>query len=184
MINSVKTIEWNEVVSLKKIECDYIASFGKTEWGGAMSLEDWSIDNIIEPVKRIEWSEVMSLWERSVKATQHFIPTEDIMRHKERVRQDYIPTYKLFCTKSDNGKIVGVVGIGKDNMLELLFVDPSLMRKGVGKALLEYVIQNFDVSRTEVNESNKSAKAFYKQMGFRVVDRYESGGYPTLLMEL
>ena len=74
-----------------------------------------------------------------------------------------------------------------ENKLEILFVADSERGKGIGKALIEYGIANYNINELTVNEQNPLAKAFYEHMGFRVYKRtdYDEQGnpYPILYMK-
>ena len=60
--------------------------------------------------------------------------------------------------------------------------------KGLGKQLLTYGIENYNVNELVVNEQNPNAKAFYEHLGFKVYKRAdldEQGNhYPILYMRL
>ena len=70
----------------------------------------------------------------------------------------------------------------------MLFISPEERRKGLGKRLLQYGVENYGVKRLAVNEQNPQAKGFYEHMGFRVYKRTEldeqGNPYPLLYMEL
>ena len=78
----------------------------------------------------------------------------------------------------------GVAG----EMLEMLFVDPAMRGKGLGRRLVEYTIRHCGVRRVDVNEQNPQAVGFYKRLGFRTSgrDAADPSGrpYPILHMEL
>ena len=71
-------------------------------------------------------------------------------------------------------------------------VQPIHQRKGLGKILLSDLIKRSSSLRTnqihlEVKETNKSAKAFYKSMGFRTIGKrsnfYKDGSDALLLFK-
>lgn len=72
--------------------------------------------------------------------------------------------------------------------LEMLFIDPEYRGKKIGKILLNYSIDNLNVTKVDVNEQNEQAIGFYKHFGFEVIGHSEldSSGkpYPILHMEL
>ncbi|MGY0040997.1 GNAT family N-acetyltransferase [Pedobacter sp. NJ-S-72] len=65
---------------------------------------------------------------------------------------------------------MGFMGIESDK-LEMLFIHPAAMGKGIGKNLLEHAIQAFKVSKVDVNEDNRQAVGFYEKMGFKTISR-------------
>ncbi|PJE79809.1 putative N-acetyltransferase YjaB [invertebrate metagenome] len=70
----------------------------------------------------------------------------------------------------------------------MLFVAPEHFGNGIGKKLLQYVINELDVEKVDVNEQNLHARKFYEHMGFHFISRspVDSCGkpYPILHMEL
>ncbi|MDO9405587.1 MAG: GNAT family N-acetyltransferase [Polaromonas sp.] len=66
----------------------------------------------------------------------------------------------------------------------MLFIDPAARGAGVGRSLIEFVLNSLQVQRVDVNEPNLQAIGFYEKMGFQVEGRSELDGsgrpYPTL----
>lgn len=62
------------------------------------------------------------------------------------------------------------------------------MGMGLGRALIEYVLKEFSVSKVDVNEQNDQAVLFYEKMGFMFIGRSETDGlglpYPIVHMAL
>ena len=60
--------------------------------------------------------------------------------------------------------------------------------KGVGKQLLTYGIEKYNVNELTVNEQNPNAKRFYEHLGFKVYKRTEldeqGNNFPILYMRL
>ena len=75
----------------------------------------------------------------------------------------------------------------EDHSLEMLFISPEERGKGLGKALILYGIEHYEVERLAVNEQNPGAKGFYEHMGFQVYKRTENdeqgNPYPLLYMQ-
>ncbi len=70
----------------------------------------------------------------------------------------------------------------------MLFVSNDSRGNGIGKRLVEYVIEVLDVNYVDVNEQNPQAAGFYKHMGFEVFKRSEldeqGNQFPILHMKL
>ena len=70
----------------------------------------------------------------------------------------------------------------------MLFLSPSERGRGLGRKLLEYGIQNYDVLELTVNEQNPQAAGFYEHLGFETYKRTdcdeEGRPYPLLYMRL
>lgn len=79
--------------------------------------------------------------------------------------------------------------MGIENIkLEMLFIKNNERGNGLGKKLLNYGIENYNVNELAVNEQNLQAKKFYEHMGFKVYQRNElddqGNPYPVLYMRL
>ena len=131
--------------------------------------------------------QLLEVWEGSVRATHLFLSDSEIKSIKEYVPQALGGIAHLIIAEDEAGRAVAFMGI-EDGTLEMLFISPEERRKGLGKRLLQYGVENYDVKRLAVNEQNPQAKGFYECMGFRVYKRTEldeqGNPYPLLYMEL
>lgn len=126
-----------------------------------------------------------AVWESSVRATHLFLSDREI----EKIAM-YIPSalreipLLIIATNCENAPIA-FMGI-KGRKLEMLFVAATERRKGLGKQLLRYAIENYSVDELGVNEQNPDARMFYEHVGFRVYKRTASdeqgNPYPILYM--
>ena len=127
-------------------------------------------------------SRLLTVWERSVRATHHFLSESEIARIRGYVPQALGGVAQLLVAQDEAGRAVAFMGV-QDGALEMLFIDPDERGKGLGKRLLRY-----GVERLTVNEQNPQAVGFYKHMGFQTYRRTErdeqSGPYPLLYMRL
>lgn len=147
-----------------------------------MPLQNYTLDNVTEP----EYSKILAVWESSVKATHHFLKEEDFEFYKNLVPQ-YFSAVTLTSLKDRNGQILGFMGTADGN-LEMLFVHADARGQGVGKILLAYALENFNITKVDVNRDNEQAVGFYEKFGFRTVASSEIDGcgkpYPILHMML
>ncbi len=126
------------------------------------------------------------LWERSVRASHHFLNEKDIVRLRGFVPQALrgIQTLAVAC---DSERPLGFIGV-ESNKIEMLFVEPEYFGKGIGGKLLNMAVQEYGARFIDVNEQNSAALAIYRHWGFREYDRSETDeqGYPfpILRMEL
>ena len=131
--------------------------------------------------------QLLEVWEGSVRATHLFLSDSEIKSIKEYVPQALGGIAHLIIAEDEAGRAVAFMGI-EDGTLEMLFISPEERRKGLGKRLLQYGVENYGVKRLAVNEQNPQAKGFYEHMGFRVYKRTEldeqGNPYPLLYMEL
>ncbi|MFC4213032.1 GNAT family N-acetyltransferase [Pedobacter lithocola] len=136
--------------------------------------------------KKTDYDSLIILWEASVNATHHFLTQRDIQQYKLLIYDYYFQQLKIFFIKNE-GNIAGFIGLKKD-FIQMLFVAPGEMRKGIGHSLIEYAIKHRNAKSVDVNEQNVNALRFYKKMGFEVADITETDAvgkpYPVISMEL
>ena len=144
---------------------------------------------IIEVNERTEnlINQLLEVWEDSVKATHTFLSNEEIENIKKYVPQALKSISHLIIIENENNIPIAFMGI-EENKLEMLFIKNSERGKGLGKQLLNYGIENYNVNELAVNEQNPQAKGFYEYMGFKVYQRNElddqGNPYPVLYMRL
>jgi putative acetyltransferase len=139
-----------------------------------------------KPQKR-EFSALLEVWELSVKATHHFVEKEDIEVFKKIIKEKNVFEHvKLICARDINNNILGFMGISEDN-LEMQFIDPRFIGKGIGKLLLLHAINSLNITKVDVNEQNEQALKFYEQFGFKITSRSELDGtgkpYPIIHLQ-
>jgi putative acetyltransferase len=139
-------------------------------------------------IHKTDHPELFAVWEASVRATHHFLQEGAVEHLKKIIRENEIFSHvDMLCVRNGNHSIVGFMGTAGD-MLEMLFIRPSSMKKGIGKMLMLHAIHTLRISKVDVNEQNEQAVQFYKHFGFTTVSRSELDGfgnpYPILHMEL
>ena len=132
-------------------------------------------------------NQLLEVWEDSVRATHLFLSNEEIKNIKEYVPQAISGVSHLIIIEDENSKPIAFMGI-EQRKLEMLFIKNSERGKGLGKKLLNYGIENYNVNELAVNEQNPNAKGFYEHMGFKTYKRTEldeqGNPYPILYMKL
>lgn len=90
------------------------------------------------------------------------VPTlmEQYSQEKDLVNNSYV---------YDDGVIKGFIRL-EGKQVKKLFVEPALQGNAIGAELLEYAIQNHQVTYLWALEKNKKAIAFYQRHGFQVTD--------------
>lgn len=144
--------------------------------------------NILIKKYQPEYRDLMiEIWEQSVRSTHHFLEFEDIAFYKEIVLNIDFTSFDSFCAFDDSDEMIGIMGVA-NKKLEMLFLKPSVIGTGVGRILIEYLIDELDVDKVDVNEGNTNAVNFYKKFGFHVYERTQlddSGKpYPILRMKI
>jgi len=139
----------------------------------------------IQKGEEADYSQLMVIWESSVKATHHFLKREDFEFFKEVV-PNYFSHVDLYVLRSGK-EIVAFMGISGEH-LEMLFVSGNVRGHGYGKKLLEYALNNLNVTKVDVNEQNTQAVGFYEKCGFKIMGRSEKDStgkdYPILHLSL
>ena len=132
-------------------------------------------------------NKLLEVWEDSVKTTHLFLSNEEINKIKEYVPQALKEVSHLVIIKNEKDIPIASRGI-EGTKLEMLFIKNNERGKSLGKQLLTYGIENYNVNELVVNEQNPNAKAFYEHLGFKVYKRAdldEQGNhYPILYMRL
>lgn len=111
------------------------------------------------------------LWEASVRATHHFLQETDIENLKPYVTEGLVNINHLYVA-FDADVPTAFIGI-QDEKIEMLFVSPQYLRKGLGKQLVDMAVKNHQAVFVDVNEQNPGARAFYGKLGFVEFGRTE-----------
>ena len=131
--------------------------------------------------------ELLEVWEDSVKATHLFLSSDDIKDIKEYVPEASKCVSHLVIIENESHQPIAFMGID-NTKLEMLFIKNSERGKGLGKKLLNYGIEKYNINELTVNEQNLNAKGFYEYMGFQTYKRTEvdeqGKPYPILYMRL
>ncbi len=124
------------------------------------------------------------LWEASVRATHHFLQETDIENLQPCVTEGLASIGHLYVA-FDADAPTAFIGI-QDEKIEMLFVSPLYLRKGIGKQLVDMAVKNHQAVFVDVNEQNPGARAFYGKLGFVEFDRMEtdSQGNPFSIIAL
>lgn len=124
----------------------------------------------IDNVNAEDYPELLAVWENSVRATHDFITEDDIAFFKPIIIEQAFPNVTLKCIKDENKTILGFVGV-HECKIEMLFILNAARGKGIGKALLNFAVEQLASHKVDVNEQNPLAVGFYQHMGFKVASR-------------
>lgn len=131
--------------------------------------------------------QLLKVWENSVRQTHCFLSDSEIMRIKEYVPDAIYTVEKLLVFDHEGNAPVAFIGI-KNHRIEMLFVDSKHRGQGIGKQLVAYSIEHYNVNEVTVNEQNPQAIGFYEHLGFSTYKRTdmdeEGNPYPLLYMHL
>lgn len=128
----------------------------------------------VSPSERNEelLNRLTELWESSVRASHHFLREEDIENLKPYVTEGLASIRHLYVV-FDTDAPTAFIGI-QDEKIEMLFVSPQYLRKGIGKQLVDMAVKNHQAIFVDVNEQNPGARAFYEKLGFVEFGRTET----------
>jgi putative acetyltransferase len=143
------------------------------------------MDYQIEKYKSEFKDAILKVWERAVIATHHFLRADDFVEIKGMLQQFDFSELNVFCLMKDD-EVIGFIGL-HEKKIEMLFLDPDYIGKGLGKQLMNFAMMNFNADEVDVNEGNDAAKTFYERCGFNVFGRTEKDDagrdYPILKMK-
>ncbi|MBK6266188.1 GNAT family N-acetyltransferase [Marivirga sp. S37H4] len=129
---------------------------------------------------------LVEVWEKSVRATHHFLKPSDIDYFKGIVKDIDFQSFQVYCSFHEE-KLNGFIGVA-ENKIEMLFIDPHFFGKGWGKTLLKFGLEKLNATEVDVNEDNGKAVEFYSKFGFITYDRTEKDSqgkdFPILKMKL
>lgn len=128
----------------------------------------------IRPRRQGDYSEILEIYALSkldeLKFEEnHFdlIPLNEDSKRLARFEESDVFVY-------DEGQVIGFVAqFGAE--ISSLFVHPKARGRGIGKCLLEYVLQQISGTATlHVAKSNIVAKSLYERYGFEIVCEFEA----------
>ena len=139
----------------------------------------------IKTATKSDYFALIKIWESSVRATHNFLGEDNIKSFKSLILDHYFDTVDLRVAKDKNNTIVGFIGVAEQN-IEMLFISPSHINKGIGSLLLKNSIKNQGARKVDVNEQNPEATGFYEHLGFSVTGRspLDGQGNPFSLLHL
>lgn len=142
---------------------------------------------IIRQATHADHPQLLNLWLRSVRATHHFLQASDIEALLPQLRDVYLPAVELWVAVNAEDCPLGFIGLN-ENHVEMLFIEPDLRGKGIGRALLDDARNSRNQLSVDVNEQNPEAVGFYLHYGFVQTGRSPLDGegrpFPLLHMSL
>lgn len=140
---------------------------------------------IVSKERRGAYTEVLTrLWERSVRKTHDFL-RDDEVAHMCATLLSLLARVPVLAVCRCGAVYAGFACLcGRE--LDMLFVDPVWMGRGVGCELMRWALSQGADTLT-VNEENDAARRFYEKFEFCVVGRSEfdslGGPHPVLWMK-
>lgn len=140
---------------------------------------------IIRQATNADHPQLLNIWLRSVRATHHFLQESDIEALLPQLRDIYLPAVELWVAVNTEDYPTGFIGLN-ENHVEMLFIEPDLRGKGIGRALLNHARSSRNQMSVDVNEQNPEAVGFYLHYGFVQTARspLDGEGRPFPLLHL
>ncbi len=139
----------------------------------------------IESLSSDDFDEIIEVWEASVRATHHFLTNDEIAFYKPLVLKYALPSMQVWGIHIEK-KLAGYMAVSSYKV-EMLFIAPEFIGKGLGKKLLTFVLNELHIFLVDVNEENPAALSFYRHMGYKIISRDEKDGngrpHPILHLE-
>lgn len=123
--------------------------------------------NLIHNIDVDITNQLINIWEKAVRNTHYFLTEQDIVSIREQVRSSLKTMTILVGVKKEEQIIKAFLAV-KGNKIEMLFVDPTAMRTGLGQKLINFALNEFGAQYVDVNLENHSAIKFYEHIGFKV----------------
>ena len=97
----------------------------------------------------------------------------------QRPLESYIKSTTTFFGYHIKDKIVGIIEVSsneKTTHINSLVVSPHFFRQGIGRDLMDYILQNFSskVFTVETGLENIPASTLYKNFGFKEVRQWDT----------
>ena len=130
----------------------------------------------IRSAYRDEWDDAMTLAWKTFMQFEADIYTDEGIRNFEDFITDttlhrmfLMGVYQMFVAL-DKNRIVGMITLRNASHISLLFVDEKYHRRGIGRALIEYLreylLSEAGISKVTVNAAPYGV-AFYHKLGFQ-----------------
>ena len=129
----------------------------------------------VRPARLQEREQLLSLWERSVRASHHFLRESDVAELRPLVALELASdAVDWWVLESAESIPIGFLGYSPGT-IEGLFLDPDHLGQGGGTLLVAHAQHlGGGTLAVDVNEQNDSARRFYSALGFTVVGRSET----------
>lgn len=138
---------------------------------------------MIQEWRNTDLAPLLALWLESTIYAHPFINERYWYDSEALVRDAYLP-YASTWVWEERGELKGFISVMDEQFVGALFVRPTAMGRGIGKALMNHVKQRFDWLSLEVYQKNERAVKFYFAQGFRIEESawQEETRHPTWIM--
>lgn len=120
---------------------------------------------MIRKFKEEDTVKVMTIWTKGNFQAHSFIDKDYWLLNFNKVKDEYLKKANTYVYVEDD-TIKGFVSVLDDYYIGALFVRREYKRQGIGRKLLNYVKERYDILELNVYEKNMDAILFYVSQGF------------------
>lgn len=139
---------------------------------------------MIRPYQSQDIDALIAIWEKANALAHPFLTKTFVAQVASDMRTLYLPNAETWIADKDGAAIGFIALLG--NEIGGLFVDPSYIGKGYGRALVDHAFSLKGPLRVEVFRDNAVARPFYERYGFIFEEEYlhEPSGALTCKMAM
>lgn len=113
---------------------------------------------------------LIAVWEKGNALAHPFLPQEFVAQVAKDMRNIYLPNAETWVLVED-GNVAGFIAL-IGNEIGGLFLDPTLIGKGLGRAMVDHAFALKGPLRVEVFKDNAVGLPFYERCGFVFEEEY------------
>ena len=119
----------------------------------------------IRKITNDDLTNVMTIWVKGNFKGNSFIEKDYWLEIYNETKEKFMDVYDTYVFVEEN-VIKGFVSI-KDKKIKAIYVNPSFIRNGIGKKLINFCKDKYDTLILEVYEKNINAILFFSNLGFK-----------------
>lgn len=135
---------------------------------------------MIRAYRTTDLGELLDVWHRASVLAHPFLEAPFLEKERVAIATQWIPVAEtwVYVARDRVGGFIAMIG----NEVGGLFVDPDLLGKGIGRALVDHVRSSRAELWVNVFAGNAIGRRFYQRYGFEPVGEHRHG--ETGLVEL
>ena len=120
---------------------------------------------MIRKITNDDLTSVMTIWVKGNFKGNSFIEKDYWLEIYNETKEKFMDDHDTYVFVEEN-VIKGFVSI-KDKKIKAIYVNPSFIRNGIGKKLINFCKDKYDTLILEVYEKNINAILFFSNLGFK-----------------
>lgn len=123
-------------------------------------------------------NQIRSIWQVSYKVEADLLNAK-VFPPLNRTLEEFINCENAFYGYVKNDTLAAVVEVihnSEYTHIRSLVVDPNFFRQGIGKALVQFVLKEYDSNLfiVETGAANDPACALYENLGFELIEEFDT----------